>query len=175
MPRYRRGFSRNRGALSLRPVNSIKNIFEFVETVGTSTQSNILAKAVSNPVNTVTNDVQNGSTIKAIWLEFDVCGLAGSGAVQRTNIYLVKNPGANLALPGAFAVGSSNEKKFVIKMWHFMTMRNQDGNPPFHVAEWVKIPRRYIRMGTDDTWNLVWESDTLTGHFTGSAIYKWFS
>ncbi len=99
---------------------------------GTTTQSTLIAKAVNSPVSTVVNDVSQGCIIKAVWLSFDVCGLAATGVLQRTVMYLMKNPGANLTAPSPFSVGSSNEKKFVFKQWQAMTMRNQDGNVPYH-------------------------------------------
>lgn len=160
--------------LALRPVNSNKNVVELLEAVTTANSSVTLAIAKDNPVNTVEEEVGRGSTIRNMFLSFDVCGLAGAGAVQRTNVYLMKNPGSNLTAPGAFTVGTSNEKKFVFRQWSFMTMRNQDGNPPFHFEGWVKIPKRYTRMGADDKIILIVATDTLTGHFTGQCIYKWF-
>ncbi len=146
-----------------------------MEAVTTTLVTTDLAKAVSNPVNTVTTDVQHGSSIKAIWLSLDFCGLAGSGVNQRTSVYLIKNEGANLSPPSAFAVGSSNEKRWVIKQWFAMTMRNQDGNPPYHWEGWIPIPKKFQRMGTDDVWQLGWECDTLTAHGSVEAIYKWYS
>ncbi len=142
---------------------------------GTSVATIDLAKAVSNPVNTVSNDTQHGCVIKAIWLSLDFCGLAATGVRQRTSVFLIKNTGANLTVPSAFAVGSSNEKKFVVKMWQQMTMRNQDGNPPYHWEGWIKIPRRYHRMGTDDVWQIAHETDTAAGHISLQAIYKWYT
>ncbi len=132
-----------------------------------------MAKAVNSPVSTVSTDVSNGCIIKAIYIDFNVCGLAATGVLQRTLLYLMKNPGDNLTEPNPFSVGSSNEKKFIIRQWNFMTMRNQDGNPPDHFAGWIKIPKRYQRMGTDDTWQLVHKTDTAAGHFSGMFIYKW--
>ncbi len=146
-----------------------------LESITTTTTQVPFALAKDSPLTTVKTDVQRGCVIKAVNIQFDVCGLAGSGALQRTQVYLWKNPGANLTAPGAFTVGSSNEKKFVFRQWSFMTMRNQDGNPPFHVDEWIKIPKRYQRMGTDDRLELVVEADTLTGHFSGQVIYKWYT
>ncbi len=140
----------------------------------TTLQAVILAKAVDSAVNTVNSDVERGSTIKAIWLSLDFCGLAASGVLQRASVYLIKSPGANLTFPDAFAVGTSNEKKFVIKQWTQMTMRNQDGNPPYHWEGWIKLPKRYHRMGADDLWDLVAEVDSATGHLSVQAIYKWY-
>ncbi len=154
-------------------VNSIKNVDDQTDSTGTTVQSKILAKAVNSPVNTVKNDVSQGCIIKAIWLSFDVCGLAATGVLQRTLCYLFKNPGNNLTPPGANAVGGSNEKKFVIKQWQAMTMRNQDGNPPYHWEGWIKIPKRYQRMGTDDVWQFVYQTTTAAGHMSYQTIYKW--
>ncbi len=131
-----------------------------------------IAKAVNSPSNTVTTDCRHGATIKSIWISLDFCGLAATGVQQEISCYLFKNPGANLIPPGAFAVGSSNEKKFIFKQWIAMTMRNQDGNPPYHWEGWIKIPKRYQRLGTDDILQIVFGSDTSTGHGFFQAIYK---
>ncbi len=164
-----------RRALSLRPVDSIKNVVDDFNTITTTTQQLVIAKAKDSPVTTVNSDVKRGCAIKAIWCSFDVCGTGTSGTIQKTGLYIIKNPGNNLAIPGVFSVGTSNEKKFIFKQWQFMTMRNQDGNPPFHWEGWIKIPRRYQRMGTDDLLQMVWANDTLTGHMTSQFIYKWYS
>ncbi len=131
-----------------------------------------MAKAVTAPSNTVDTDCHRGGTIKAIWVSLDMCGLGTTGALVITGAFLMKNPGANLTAPGVFAVGTSNEKKFVIKQWHYMAMRNQEGNPPYHWEGWIKIPKRYQRMGTDDIWSLTMATSTATGHGTMQAIYK---
>ena len=142
-----------------------------IATVTTNVDT-ILAKAVTAPSNTIVTDCHRGGTIKAIWLSIDFCGLAGTGTLQDTMCYLLKNPGANLTPPSPFAVGSSNEKKFVIKQWSAMTMRNGDGNPPYHWEGWIKIPKRYQRMGTDDTWVFSIATSNATGHGFFNAIYK---
>ncbi len=175
MPFRRRGFSGARRALSLRPVNSVKNVFEIAASTGTTLANVILILTVNAPTTASTNSVLTGGTVKAFHLDFDVCGLAATGVRQITNCYLMKIPGANLTQPDAFAVGSSNEKKFIFRQWSFQTMRNQDGNPPFHISEWIKIPKRYQRMGTDDLVVLAFQTDTAAGHLSGQCIYKWFT
>jgi len=169
MPYRQRGFSRK---LRLVTVNSIKHVV--VVGTGTTTTNVVkdIAKAVVAPSNTVTTDCHHGAVIKAIWLSLDLCGLAASGSRQETSCYLFKNPGANLTPPGALAIGSSNEKKFVVKQWFQMTMRNQDGNPPYHWEGWIKIPKRYQRLGTDDIWQIVVGTNTSTGHIAFNCIYK---
>ncbi len=141
--------------LRLVTINSEKHVVIITGTLSTTNLVSLLAKAVTAPSNTVTTDCHRGGTIKAIWIALDFCGLATSGTIQTSSIYLIKNPGDNLIPPGTFAVGSSNEKKFVFKQWQQMTMRNQDGNPPYHWEGWIKIPKRYQRMGTDDTISIV--------------------
>ncbi len=140
----------------------------------TTIASIIIAKAVNTPLSTVNSDVSNGCIIKAIWCSFDVCGLAASGVKERTGVYLMKNPGDNLTAPNPFTAGTSNEKKFIFRSWMFMTMRNQDGNPPNHWEGWIPIPKRYQRMGTDDTINLVHQNASTTGHISTQFIYKWY-
>ncbi len=153
-------------------INSEKHVVvDSIAVVSTNVEK-IIAKAVTAPSNTVDTDCHRGGQIKAIWLVIDFCGLAASGVLQNQSVYLMKDPGANLTAPGVFAVGTSNEKKFVIKQWAAMTMRNQDGNPPYHWEGWVKIPKRYQRMGTDDTWVLAFGANAGTGHAFLQAIYK---
>ncbi len=158
--------------LRLVTINSEKHIVDAFIATATTNVSTIIAKAVTAPSNTVDTDCHRGGTIKAIWVSIDFCGLAATGVLQSTIAYLIKNPGANLTPPGVFAVGTSNEKKFVCKMWSQMTMRNQDGNPPYHWEGWVKIPKRYQRMGTDDTWEIVMAVSANVGHGYINVIYK---
>ncbi len=132
----------------------------------------IFAKAVTAPSNTIDTDCHRGGIIKAVWVSLDFCGLAATGVNQRIVCYMMKNPGNNLTPPGVLAVGTSNEKKWVFKMWSAMTMRNQDGNPPYHWEGWVKIPKRYQRMGTDDVLEITIGANSSTGHFFANFIYK---
>ncbi len=165
---------RRRRAFSRPIINSIKNTVDATASTGTSVGNSLIAKAVNAPVSTVSTDTSQGCIIKAIWCSFDVCGLAATGVLQRTAVYLMKNPGDNLTGPDMFSVGTSNEKKFIFRQWQFMTMRNQDGNPPFHWEGWIKVPKRYQRMGTDDTFRLNFGTSTAAGHFSAQFIYKWY-
>ncbi len=172
MPYRRRGFSgRNRGII----INSTKNVKD--DSFGTSgtASARTIAIAKISPDNLNTNEVSIGCKIKAIYVVINGCGLGGTGVLNDMGIYLFKNPGNNLTPPGVFVTGSSNEKKFIIRQWKFMIMRNQDGNLPFHWEGWLKVPRGYQRMGTDDVWQLVFANTaTLTGHASYMVIYKWY-
>ncbi len=175
MPYRRRGSFRRTGFGPRPIINSIKNTVQAsIGTTGTK-QSIIIAKAVTSPSPTTTSDVSHGCMIKAVHCTFDGCGLAGTGVLNNMNFYLIKNPGDNLALPDPGSVGSSNEKKFVFREFKHMVMRNQDGNVPFHVEGWIKIPRVYHRMGTDDTIKcVVINTSGVTGHFSTQFVYKWY-
>ncbi len=169
MPYRRGGFSRK---LRMVTINSEKHVVDKVEALTSTTTLSLIAKAVTAPSNTVTTDCHRGGHIKAIWISLDFCGLGTSGANNRAVVYLIKNPGDNLTEPAPLGTGSSNEKKFIFKMWSQMVMRNQDGNPPYHWEGWVKVPKRYQRMGTDDTIQLVSGMSAETGHLFVNAIYK---
>ncbi len=162
-----------RGRNRMRPtVNTEKHVVEFVASLTATNTVQDLAVAVTAPSNTVSTDCHRGGHIKTIWISIDVCGLAASGVLQRTSMYLIKNVGNNLTPPGVFVVGTSNEKRFVIKQWTAMTMRNQDGNNPYHWEGWIKVPKVYHRMATDDKWQIVWAGNTSTGHGVLQCIYK---
>ncbi len=152
----------------------MKNVVYDQELVVVGGVETILAIAKDNPVNTGATEVSRGCTIKNVYISVDFCGLAGSGAIQSTTVYLMKNPGDNLSFPVPRTEGTSNEKKFIFKTWNYMTMRNQDGNPPYHWEGWVKIPKRYQRFGVDDKLVMISATSTLTAHLSVMAIYKWF-
>ncbi len=156
-------------------INSIKNyVISDIGILSTPTVVGI-AKAVNTPLSTVSSDVAQGCIIKAIYVTIDCCGLGGTGVLNVADMFIWKNPGDNLTEPNPRSQGTSNEKKFIFRTWRAMIMRNQDGNVPYHWEGWIKIPKRYWRMGTDDTLELVIAtSATLTGHATFSFLYKWY-
>ncbi len=171
MPYRRRGSSR---ALALRPVDSTKNITHNEATTAATIVEIVLVNAIDAPTNAVVNSIQRSATVKAIWISLDLCGLAATGVLQTTRVYLMKNPGNNLTPPLPGTEGSSNEKKFIFKQWSAMTMRIQDGPTPYHWEGWVKIPKRYQRFGIDDRLVLEFATSAGGGHLAIESIYKWF-
>ncbi len=167
--------TRRRGNFPRSIVTSIKNVHDKQDSVIDTIVTDIFAKAVTAPAPTVTSDIAHGSIIKSVWISLDFCGTLGSGVSNSIFVYMMKNPGNNLTPPSADAVGSSNEKKFVFKQWTAMAMRIQDGPTPYHWEGWIKIPKRYQRMGTDDTLSMSYEASTAgAGLITYQAIYKWY-
>ncbi len=169
-----RRFTRRRNSLALRPVNSNKNVVYLESSIGTSRVDNRLVTTVDSPTLADLDAVQRGCSIKAIYISIDMCGLAGTGVLQTCTAYLMKNPGNNLTSPTPRTEGGSNEKKFIFKTWNYMTMRNQDGNPPYHWEGWIKIPKRYQRFGADDNLIITTASTTAAGHLSLMALYKWY-
>ncbi len=160
--------------LGLRPVNSNKNIVFIVDTPGVAITSTTFVNTVDSAALASTIDVERGCSIKAFWISLDFCGLAASGVQQTTRVYIIKNPGSNLVNPLPGTEGSSNEKKFIFKEWQQMTMRNQDGNPPYHWEGWIKIPKRYQRFGANDLLQVVYATTSAAGHISMQIIYKWY-
>ncbi len=161
-------------SFGLRPVNSNKNVVYLTGSLTTTSLIQPWATTVNNATLTVQDEVERGSSLKAVYVTLDMCGLAATGILQVTTVYLMKNPGDNLTPPQPRTEGTSNEKKFIFKTWNYMTMRNQDGNPPYHWEGWVKIPKRYQRMGADDQFVIVSRNNSATGHISSSFIYKWY-
>ncbi len=156
-------------------VNSIKNVPNLSITTSGTLGSFIIAKTVTAPSPTVSSDVSHGCVIKAVHITANGCGTSGTGVLNNMDFYFIKNPGNNLTVPAPTSVGTSNEKKFVFRQWRFMIMRNQDGNVPYHWEGWIKIPKRYQRMGTDDILQIIFANTAaLAGHISFQAIYKWY-
>ncbi len=156
-------------------VNSTKNVVYIEDAIGTTKTNQILINAVDAATLASSIEVTRGCNIKAVWVSLDFCGLAATGVLQSTTVYLMKNPGANLTTPTPRSEGTSNEKKFIFKTWNQMTMRNQDGNPPYHWEGWIKIPKRYQRFGAADQLVMTFVCTTAAGHFSVMALYKWYT
>ncbi len=172
MPYRQRGSSRR--GLGLRPVKSTKNVVYAEASTGVTALNIVISDAVDTPIIGTANAVNRSCTIKRFWFSFDVCGLAATGVLQTHRMYIMSNPGANLTPPTPGTEGTSNEKKYIYKSWNAMTMRNQDGNVPYHWEGWIRVPKVYQRQGQNDQIRFVFVTTTAAGHLSFQAIYKWF-
>ncbi len=174
MPFRRRGFfPRRRGGFNLRPVNSIKNQVNDQAGLTTTQTEFVLANAVDSATTAVDRDVEKGCSINAMYLMINAEGTGGNSVVNVLDIYLFKNPGNNLTAPGAKVWGTSNEKKFIFKCWRWLLPNIDNGGLGMHWEGWIKIPKRYQRMGTNDQISLVADTDVTT-NYCHSVIYKWY-
>ncbi len=177
MPYQRRAsYGRRRNTSYLRPVNSMKNVVNAFTAQPVGTGSLLIARAVDSATNAVTQDVERGCNIKAIWLEIWIYDSAEAavGVTSGIDFYIWKDPGANLTPPIPGTEGSSNEKKFIFKSWKGLTGARTQGSPPYAWRGWIKIPKRYQRMGTDDLFELQFNATGVNKIVCTNLIYKWY-
>ncbi len=176
MPFRRGGFSR-RGGFPRPKVSSEKNqISQFTAFASGAKQGITIAQAVNAADNLIVTDVTRDCHIYKIWVEFWVSASAETavGVTTGFDAYMFKNPGANLTSPVPGTVGSSNEKKFVFKTWKGLIGARTQGFPAYMWRGWVKVPKVYQRMGTDDLIQIVGVSTGVNAVFCHTFIYKWF-
>ena len=176
MPYRQRGFF-GRRRFPRPKVSSEKNIVTaFTATVAGTKQGITLAQAVNAADNTNVLQVTRDCHIYKIWLELWVSAIetATEGVTTGIDMYLIKNPGANLTTPTPGTVGSSNEKKFVFRSWKGLIASRKEGFPAYTWRGWVKVPKVYQRMGTDDVIQLVVLSTGADALICHDVIYKWY-
>ncbi len=176
MPFRQRGFSGRRGFP--RPkVSSEKNVITSFTAGAAGAKVGItIAQAVNAADNTVTKEVTRDCHIYKIWLELWVSASEAitEGVTTGIDAYLFKNPGSNLVSPVPGTVGSSNEKKFVFKTWKGLIASRKEGFPAYTWRGWIKVPKVYQRMGTDDLIQFVFQSTGANALVCSNFIYKWF-
>ncbi len=174
--RQRGFFGRRRRPM--RPiVDSIKNVLSATDAlVDGATTSLDIARAVDSAATAVVQDVEKGCKIFRIWTEFWVYPSAtvAEGVTLQVDAYIWKNPGSNLTAPSPGTTGTSNEKKFIFKEWRGLLSSRTQGGAPYTWKGWIKIPKVYQRMGTDDQIELIVRVDGVAGLICRKHIYKWF-
>ncbi len=170
-------FYGRRGSRLGRIVDSNKNIISSLTPVTTGANAiNTIALAVDSATNTTVNEVTRGSKIFRIWAEitYNTTATSIDGVTNAFEAYIIKNPGANLTPPNPGSVGSSNEKKFVFKMWRSLAGPRSEGWNAYVWKGWLKVPKVYQRMGADDTIAIVSRAIGVDGIFCNLFVYKWF-
>jgi len=174
-------FRRNRRALAIRPVSSLKHI---VDTSGAITAGvpSITDLMIQNdsPVTTVSNQVHTGSHVKAIYLKVEVHGAIAYAGVGRIYFYVYKDPSSEIIAPGVDNVGTSTRRKFVIHQEMLMISAQVDAAsfPRTMFKGVILIPQRYQRFGDLDRLRFV--IGNAPGETTGQSdwclqcIYKEF-
>ncbi len=161
----------------MRPViNSTKNVVDNIDvsTGGANIVTNI-AEAQDTPLATVDDNVSIGCKIFRVFMELSINGTAGTGVNNAIRFYIIKNPGNNLTLPNPGTTGTSNEKKFVVFEGMFNLGATADGASTQNMKRWIKLPKVYHRMGTDDRWQFVVRTEgAATANYCTKFIYKWY-
>ncbi len=143
---FRRRF-RNAG---LRPINRIKHVTDNQAGLGAGVAgTENLISAVDAPVLANRNEVQTGCTVNGIFISVEV---VATSSAALPNVYFIcfKNPGGNLTAPAANAVGSSDNKKYVIHQEMVMLQQQTNSNPRTLFKGVIVIPRGYRRFGPGD-------------------------
>ncbi len=140
----------NRG-MALRPVHRIKHVIDSqnASTAGTTVNVN-LAFSVDAPVLANTTEVETGSKINGFYLHVEIYATS-SAALANAYMFVWKNPGDNLVAPAANAVGSNDNKRFVIHQEMVMLQKVTNSNPRTLFNGVIAMPRGYRRMGPGDT------------------------
>ncbi len=145
-------YRRNRGNM-LRPVQRIKHVVDSQDGVTLGTQLNkTIVTASDTPDLASVTEVQTGSKIYGIYIKAEVSATSGTALA---NVYFIvfKNPGGNLGTPQGNAVGSNDNKRYVIHQEMIMMQKfdaDVAANPRVLFNGVVKIPRGYSRFGPND-------------------------
>ncbi len=169
-------FSRRRG-LNMRPVNSLKHIIDQQGGAAPATKTDVvLVNTTDNPVNTVSNQCSIGSKVSSIFLNVQVETSAGT-ALNNAYFIIYKNPGNLIApseIPDANATGVSNFRKQVFHTEMAMLSDVGDSIPITLFKGVLRIPRKFQRMGINDTIVVQLFSPGNTIDFCVESIYKEF-
>ncbi len=145
--------ARYRSRMAMRPIQRIKHVVDVSATLTTpGTQLNtVVINAKDAPVLANVTEVVTGSKIHGIYLKVEVSCLT-TEALAISNVYLsiMKNPGGNLVIPTANAVGANDNKRFVIHQEMVMINNATAGNPRILFNGVVAIPKGYSRFGPND-------------------------
>jgi len=158
--------------MSLRPVHSIKHVVDIQGgSVGGVNTANNLINTVDAPVLANTANVETGCRVNSVYLKVEAYATTGVGLA---NAYMIvmKNPGGNLAAVVPNAVGSNDNKRFVIHQEMVMLQEVADGNPRTLFQGVISIPRGYKRFGINDLLQIFILSPAVTINFCIQCIFK---
>ncbi len=103
------------------------------------------------PVLASTNQVLTGSTINGIYFNYQVaCKTAVTAAIPQVYLQVVKNPGGNITIPTATAVGASDDKRYTIHQEMIQVENASGGNAKAIFNGVIVIPKGYKRFGPND-------------------------
>ncbi len=169
MPRFNRS---NR----LRPVNRIKHVIDNQGAIAATAATNVtLVLASDTPDLATVNEVQTGATVNGVYLKVEATR-TGTTSDVLANVYLQvnKNPGGNVGNIAPNAVGSSDDKRYVIHQEMVMLQGTNAGNPRTVFNGVIAIPRGYRRFGPNDSLIARISSPGVNINFCVQCHYKEF-
>lgn len=164
---------RSRGNF-LRPVNRIKHVIDNQQGIVLGAQPVVtLIQASDTPDLATTNEVETGATVNGIYLNIEAYATT-AGALANIYIMVFKNPGGNLTLPFANAVGASDNKRYSIHQEMKMVEQSVNGNPRTIFNGVIAIPKGYRRFGPNDTLVVAYHSPGVNMSVCTQCHYKEF-
>jgi len=161
---------RNRNRL--RPVNSLKHVVDIQGGLVLAVRQVLeLVKAVDAPVAANVAEIETAAVVNSIYLKVE-CYATSTAALANCYMYVVKNPGDNLASFDGNVIGASDIKKFVIHQEMVMLEKNTTGLPRTLFKGVIRIPRGYRRFGVKDELQLVLFAPGVNCDFCVQCIYK---
>ncbi len=166
--------ARFRSNLRLRPINRIKHVFDEQGGVAAGSGVNVFPLiTVDAPVITNPQQVETGSTTNGIFLTIEV-NATSSAALANVYMYIAKNPGNNLSLPEANAVGISDTKRFVFHQEMVMLQQVTNSNPRTLFKGVIGIPKHFRRNAPADRYNIRIFTPGVAINYCVQAHYKEF-
>ncbi len=147
MARYRRM------SMAIRPVNRIKHVVDTQHLSPAGTQVNTpLVTANDDPVLANRAEVLTGSKVNGVYLRVEVASNeTNASAITQIYMIITKNPGGNITIPTANAVGLNDNKRYVIHQEMVMLQNAVAGNPRTLFNGVIVIPKGFRRFGPNDT------------------------
>lgn len=145
--------------MALHPVNRIKHVVDSSQVLAKDTTGGFtLATASDTPTQAVTTSVQTGCKINGFYIRVEVASndAIDLGAIPNFYIMISKNPGGNVTMPEANAVGVSDNKRFVIHQeMSMIENKGQGSNPRTMFNGVIVVPKGMRRMGPNDIWQVL--------------------
>ncbi len=164
--------------MAIRPVNRIKHVVDLSGTVAANAVGTFgVVQATDTPVLADIDGVQTGSIVNGVYIRFEAASneAIDLGAIPNFYFMLVKNVGGNLTFPAANAVGSDDNKRFVIHQEMVMIENKGQGSNPRTIFNGViVIPKGYRRFGPNDTLTVLTKCPALDTAQCMQAHYKEF-
>jgi len=166
VPRFR--------GMNMRPVNRIKHVVDhqYASALGVNTSKGLVL-AVDAPVIANTTEVVTGSKVNAIYLKVEAYATT-AGALANLYMIIMKNPGTNLTAPSPAAVGTNDNKKYIIHQEMVMLEQKVNGNPRTLFNGVIVIPRGYRRFGPNDSLNIIVRAPGVNVNVCAQCHYKEF-
>ncbi len=140
----------------MNPINTLKHTIDTQDTIPAGTQINkTLVLASENAESTVAIENDIGSHVRSIFLNVQIINSTNAvGAINNAYMYIAGNPGNNIPIasfPEVNKVGISAQRKQVFHQEMAMLSDANDSIPITLFKGVLKIPRKFQRLGINDT------------------------